>query len=145
MSISDAEQTKTIVLDFFDQAINGHDPSALERFCSEEYVWHGAEDESEELPEVRGLPAFTELVKAFLVAFPDFHTDIRDVIAGDDRVAVRYVEGGTHASNFIGVPATGKRVLWPGIGIFRVEDGKIAEEWFQSAIVAKIQAAALDA
>jgi predicted ester cyclase len=67
------------------------------------------------------------------------------VVAGDDRVAVRYVEGGTHAGDFIGLPATGKQVLWPGIGIFRVEDGKIAEEWFQSAIVAKIQAAAIGA
>jgi steroid delta-isomerase-like uncharacterized protein len=143
--LSSAEESKAIVLRFFEEAINGHDVPALDRFCSEEYVWHGAEDESEELPEVRGLPEFKKLVQAFLTAFPDFHTDIRDVVADHDRVAVRYVEGGTHASDFIGVTASHKRVIWPGIGIFRVEDGKIAEEWFQSAIVSKIEEGGSDA
>lgn len=139
--MSTAQDTKTIVLRFFEEAINGHDIPALDRFCSDSYIWHGAEDESEELPEVRGLTEFKKLVQAFLDAFPDFHTDIRDVVADEDRVVVRYVEGGTHAGDFIGVKASHKHVLWPGIGIFRVEDGKIAEEWFQSAIVAKIEQA----
>lgn len=139
--VSNAQASRDIVLRFFEEAINGHDVPALERFCSEHYIWHGAEDESEELPEVRGLTEFKKLVQAFLDAFPDFHTDIRDVVADDDRVAVRYVEGGTHAGDFIGVVASHRKVVWPGIGIFRVEDGKIAEEWFQSAIVAKIEEA----
>jgi steroid delta-isomerase-like uncharacterized protein len=140
--MSTTEASRALVLQFFEEAINGHNPAILDRFCSQEYIWHGAEDESEELPEVRGMVEFRKLVEAFLAAFPDFHTDIRDVVADGDRVAVRYVEGGTHAGDFIGVPASGLKVMWPGIGIFRVEDGKIAEEWFQSAIVAKIEAAA---
>jgi predicted ester cyclase len=139
------DDSRTIVLDFFEQAINGHDIEALDRFCAEGYIWHGAEDESEQLPEVRGLPNFKRLVAAFLRAFPDFHTDIRDVITEGDRVTVRYVEGGTLAEEFIGLGPTHTQVLWPGIGIFRVEDGKIAEEWFQSAIVAKIEEAAAEA
>lgn len=133
--------SKEIVLRFFEEAINGHDVPALERFCSEHYVWHGAEDDSEKLPDVRGLAEFKKLVHAFFEAFPDFHVDIRDVLAESDRVAVRYVEGGTHAQDFIGIRASRERVLWPGIGIFRVQEGVIAEEWFQSAIVTKMEQA----
>jgi steroid delta-isomerase-like uncharacterized protein len=136
--MSNKEESQSIVLTFFEQAINGHDVESLDRFCSDDYVWHGAEDESEELPEVRGLVAFKRLVTAFFDAFPDFHVDIRDVVADDDRVTVRYVEGGTHVADFIGLKASQRKVLWPGIGIFRVEDGKIAEEWFQSALVPKL-------
>jgi predicted ester cyclase len=140
--VPDTEESRKIVLDFFEQAINGHRTDLLDRFCSEEYIWHGAEDESEDLPEVRGLTEFRKLVIRFLDAFPDFHTHIRDVIAEGDRVTVRYVEGGTLSQEFIGLGPTNTQVMWPGIGIFRVEDGKIAEEWFQSAIVAKLQEAA---
>lgn len=136
------DHSRQIVLGFFEEAINGHDVSALRRFCSERYVWHGAEDETEELPEVRGLVEFEKLVQAFFDAFPDFHVDLRDVVAEEDRVAVRYVEGGTHARDFIGIPASHACVLWPGIGILRLEEGVIAEEWFQSAIVTKIREAA---
>lgn len=138
------DDSRTTVLEFFEQAINGHSIEALDRFCAESYVWHGAEDESEELPEVRGLPAFRQLVAAFLRAFPDFHTEIKDVVVEDDRVVVRYIEGGTLMSDFIGLSPTHTRVVWPGIGIFRVQGGKIAEEWFQSAIVAKLHQAAGD-
>jgi predicted ester cyclase len=139
------DDSRKIVSRFFAEAINGHDVPALDRFCSEHYVWHGAQDESEELPEVRGLVEFKKLVQAFFDAFPDFHVDIRDIFAEGDRVTVRYVEGGTHARDFIGIRASRERVLWPGIGIFRVQDGVIAEEWFQSAIVTKLEQAAAGA
>jgi len=119
--MSATDDSRTIVLEFFEQAINGRNLDALDRFCSEAYIWHGAEDESEELPEVRGLLAFKRLVAEFMRAFPDFHTEIKDVVAAGDRVAVRYVEGGTLAAEFIGIQPTNTRVLWPGIGIFRVE------------------------
>jgi ketosteroid isomerase-like protein len=101
------DESKEIVLRFFEEAINGHDVPALDRFCSEHYVWHGAEDDSEKLPDVRGLVEFRKLVQAFFEAFPDFHVDIRDVFAERDRVVVRYVEGGTHAQDFIGIRASG--------------------------------------
>jgi predicted ester cyclase len=37
----------------------------------------------------------------------------------------------THAGEFMGIPATGRRVTLAGIDISRIEDGRIAEHWIQ--------------
>jgi predicted ester cyclase len=36
---------------------------------------------------------------------------------------------GTHRDEFMGIAPTGKHVMFTGIAIFRVEEGKIAELW----------------
>lgn len=130
-----------IVRGFFGEAINNRDIEALGRFCSDDYTWHAAEHQAEQLEDVRGLPAFKELCRTFFTAFPDFETELVDVIVGEDRVVARYVEGGTFVSEFLGFPPSNTKVLWPGIGIYRIEDGKIAEEWFQSALEERVRAA----
>ena len=36
---------------------------------------------------------------------------------------------GTHHGEYMGVPATGKKVKFSWITIYRIADGKVAEEW----------------
>jgi len=49
------------------------------------------------------------------------------VIAKDDRVIVWAVEIGTHEGEFLGIPATGKKIKYGAISIFSIKDGKIVE------------------
>jgi predicted ester cyclase len=42
---------------------------------------------------------------------------------------MRFVIDATHGGPLFGVPATGNHVHWTAIDIYRMEDGKIAEEW----------------
>ena len=35
----------------------------------------------------------------------------------------------THTGEFNGIPPTGKQVTWTEIHIYRLENGKIAEQW----------------
>ena len=132
---------EAIVRGFFGEAINNQDVDLLDRYCSPDYVWHAAEHRSDQLEDVRGLQAFKQLCGTFFRAFPDFETELLDVIVGEDRVVARYVEGGTFSAEFLGFPPSGTEVRWPGIGIYRIEDGKIAEEWFQSALEERVKAA----
>ena len=134
-------ELEQIVRSFFGEAINNRDVDLLDKYCSEDYMWHAAEHRSDQLEDVRGLPAFKRLCQTFFRAFPDFETELLDVIVGEDRVVARYVEGGTFSEEFLGFPPSGTKVTWPGIGIYRVQDGKIAEEWFQSALEERVQAA----
>jgi steroid delta-isomerase-like uncharacterized protein len=65
-------------------------------------------------------------------AFPDLEAHIDDLVAADDRVAVRVSFRGTHTGEFQGVPATGRQIHYVGHEFYRVEDGLIAEEWICS-------------
>jgi steroid delta-isomerase-like uncharacterized protein len=65
-------------------------------------------------------------------AFPDLEAHIEDLVAAEDRVAVRVSFTGTHAGEFQGIPATGRAVQYVSHEFYRVEDGLIAEEWICS-------------
>jgi steroid delta-isomerase-like uncharacterized protein len=64
---------------------------------------------------------------AALKAFPKWEHNIKDVIAKDDRVIVWAIEIGTHEGEFLGIPATGKKIKYGAISIFRMKDKKIVE------------------
>ena len=56
---------------------------------------------------------------------------IDDLVAQDDRVAVRDEISATHQGPFNGVPATGRKVAVGRITFYKLKDGKIAEAWSQ--------------
>src|SRR5260370_30062111 len=103
---------------------NGHQPDRARDYCTDDVVWHGTS-----LGEVNGLENLTALLTAFLGALPDLVAEEQDVIASDDLVVVRLIVTATHTGDLLGIPATGRRVQWNAIDIYRVtDDGKISEE-----------------
>ncbi len=67
-------------------------------------------------------------------AFPDFHAEIDELIIDVERakIAVRWSATGTHQGLFLGVPASGRRVLFRGIETLHIRNGLIVErsgEW----------------
>jgi steroid delta-isomerase-like uncharacterized protein len=80
-------------------------------------------------PELLGRIKQTSL--PFLNAFPDWHGTVDDIIVEGDKVVNRWTGHGTHLTNAMGMPPTGKPVTLHGITIFRIADNKIVEEWTQ--------------
>ena len=80
-----------------------------------------------------GIPSGIDGAKAahqiMLTGFPDYQTVIDDLIAEGDKVVARITMSGTHTGNFMGIPATGKRVEFTGIYIARIANDKIVEHW----------------
>ena len=70
-----------------------------------------------------------ESVKLFWKGFPDVSFSIEDIMAAGDKTITRFVIRGTHEGEFMGIPATGKKIEVSGIMISRVENGKWVEEW----------------
>ena len=115
-----------LVRAFFDEALNAHSLEALPRFCGAGYVYHAISDGR---GDTVGLDAFAGAVAAYFEAFPDIHATVLDVIAMEDRAAVRIFETGTHEGSFMGVAATHERMRWDTIAIYRAENGQLVEEW----------------
>lgn len=91
---------------------------------SENYVGHFPGDRT-----VHGREGLAAEVMAHRRAFPDWAEDVEDEIVDHDRIAARFTSRGTNTGDFLGKPATGARVEISEVSIFRLEDGKIAEQW----------------
>jgi len=56
---------------------------------------------------------------------------IEDMIAEDDRVAVRLTASARHTGTFMGMPGSGKTYEIGEIHIFRISHAKVVEHWHQ--------------
>ncbi len=70
-----------------------------------------------------------QFILKFRAAFPDAGFTIEDMVAEDDRIAVRWTIRGTQTGEFNGIPATGRPVVLAGFAFLRIEDGRFAELW----------------
>lgn len=75
--------------------------------------------------------AWVEFLSVFLTGFPDLHLEVQDSVADEHMTAQRILFTGTHTGDFRGLPPTGRNVSFAGMEINRMQDGKVAEHWFQ--------------
>ena len=76
-----------------------------------------------------GRDGLKALLSGFRAAFPDYRDLLEELVAEGDRVAARWTFRGTHQGAFQTTPATGKYVSMRGMSIFRLEDGRIVDDW----------------
>jgi steroid delta-isomerase-like uncharacterized protein len=62
-------------------------------------------------------------------AFPDLKFTIDDTIAERNEVVHHWTGKGTHKGQFLGMQPTNKHATVSGTSIYRIDKGKIAEEW----------------
>ena len=106
------------------EAWNRQDLDVVEDLLASDYVRHDAN-----LPDVNGPTAQLEFIAGVLRAFPDLQVQAEQLIAQDDHVAVRVSMRGTHQGDFVGVPPTGREVRFESMEVFRLDGGKVAEQW----------------
>jgi predicted ester cyclase len=80
-------------------------------------------------------------VSHFLLSFPDLQHTIEEVIAEDDRVAVRFSAYGTHTGQWLHFAPTGKAIQYTGITLARIAADKLIEHhtwWDKMGLVEQI-------
>ena len=116
------KDSRTLALDILEETWNKKNPELIEGLYSTECVIHTPDGK------LHGIEGGKQLYAAYTASFPDVHFTIEDVIAEDDRVAVRYLFNGTHQGELRGIPPTGKYVTVSGSVFFRFADGKLIEQ-----------------
>lgn len=134
------EANKQLAINWFEQVWNQKNHAAIEQMFSADGVGYSL-DGSDIAPFTRS--DFKTSHQALTGAFPDIHFEVQDVLAEEDRVAVRWTANVTHLGDHLGFPATGKKGVLVGSTFMRIRDGQIVEGWNQMnfhALLARIQA-----
>ena len=71
-------------------------------------------------------------IELFEAAFPKYDLIADDIVAENDKVAVRATFQGTHKGDFFGIAPTGKEVTVSLMLIYRIANGKIVEHWMNA-------------
>lgn len=92
-----------------------------------QFVW---EDVVEQVPlpgQGSGLEGLKDVLRGMRSAFPDLHFSVEEQIAEGDKVLTRFEWTGTHRSDFLGIPATGRSEKFWGMVLDRLLDGRIKD------------------
>jgi steroid delta-isomerase-like uncharacterized protein len=122
-SISTADREKLARRLINDVWSNG-DVDAIDELVTADYV-----DYYEGAKNVEGRDGLREYVTGLRESFPDFGKEIKEVVASEDAVALRFMATGTHEAVYEGIEPTGVEMSFAGSIFFHFEDGKISETY----------------
>jgi predicted ester cyclase len=71
-------------------------------------------------------------IEMFEAAFPRYQLIAEDMVAEDDKVAVRATFKGFHKGDLMGITPTGKETAISLMLFYRIANGKIAEHWMNA-------------
>lgn len=115
------KDNKRVVQTFF-QIYDTHDYDLAYQCMAKDYIDYS-------LPQVRCLNDAISILQSTHRSFPDIRVVIEDLIAEDDQVVFRGRFIATHLGDFIGYPATGARIEFEAIEIFKLKENKIVSSW----------------
>lgn len=107
----------------FEELFNERNLDAAEELFAPDYRNHAGGDHN-------GPEGMKRLIEELTAAFPDHHSQIEDVVADGDRVALRVTFSGTHEGDFRGMPATGRRFSQMQMHLVALDDqGRAVDHW----------------
>jgi predicted ester cyclase len=71
-------------------------------------------------------------IEMFEAAFPRYQLIAEDMVAEDDKVAVRVTFKGFHKGDLMGITPTGKETTISLMLFYRIANGRITEHWMNA-------------
>jgi predicted ester cyclase len=75
--------------------------------------------------------ALRNYAQNMMAPWSDMRMTEEEAIEGQDAVVIRNRVEATHTGEFLGIPATGRRIAWDNISIVRVSNGRVVGQWAQ--------------
>jgi steroid delta-isomerase-like uncharacterized protein len=116
---------KSVVRRLYEEVWNKRKLEVMSELVSPSHALHGPIYSGPAIgPEV-----YRSQVSMFVGGFPDLRFAIEDTVAEQDKVVVCWTFSGTHKGEFMGVPATNKKVSVDGITIHIIAKGIIMDSY----------------
>ena len=117
-----AETNKALVRRLVDEAQTKGNLDVVDELLADDFVDHCP------FPGVPPTRDGAKMLFGYLRSvFPDLQVRIDEQVADDEKVVTRKTFEGTHRGEFMGVPASGRRVSFEVIDILTIRDGRISE------------------
>lgn len=116
------DENKTFMSSFIEEVINQKNLAAADKLVAPDFI--------EQLPfpgQGPGREGLKFVLTSMFVGFPDMSWTVHEQIAEGEKVVTRFSWTGTHQGEFMGIPATSKRVEVWGIVIDVVKNDLFAE------------------
>lgn len=119
------EANKALVRRLYEEGFNQGNLAAVDQIVAPDVVTHD--------PIILDAPTGSDSIRGGIEmirkAFPDLHVEILDLIAEGDRVASYVLMRGTNTGDYRRGGATNKRGTMRAFLLWRIADGKLAENW----------------
>jgi steroid delta-isomerase-like uncharacterized protein len=123
------EENEALVRRYLEEAYNARNPEAVADLLADDFVRHNVA--YPQLDQAPGTSDDAARIKAWLNAFPDLHIAIEKLITAEDTVVGWLIWRGTQEGPLQQweAPVTRQAMERESIVIYRVECGRIAENW----------------
>ena len=115
------EKNKEVVLAYHKKVWSEGNYESLKDILTDDFVCHYLTSEK-----WVGIPAAKKEISGWRAIFPDWKEEIVDIIQEDDKVVMRYKATATHTKTYEGIDATGAKIEIYEVSIYRISNGKIA-------------------
>jgi predicted ester cyclase len=124
MSESTAKRNEHLIRRFYDELWNEWRFDLVDELLAPQIRFRGSRGTV-----MTGRDAFRRYAEATRAAFADWHNQIDELLAVDDRVVTRMTWTGTHTGRLGSIEPSGARVAYVGAAFFRIAGGLIDEAW----------------
>jgi steroid delta-isomerase-like uncharacterized protein len=117
------EENKDVIKRYWDGKWNKRLPSTLDELQTPDVVYHSPS------MNMNGVEEYKQVYGSYRAALHDTEVVIEEMIAEGDKVMTRIRLSGVHGGALGDIPASGNKFSCIDYTVFRLVDGKIAEEW----------------
>ncbi|MBM3766381.1 MAG: ester cyclase [Acidobacteria bacterium] len=119
-----ASGADAVVRQWFERVWNNGEENAIDDLVATDAVARGLSS-----GDLKGPDQFKPFFQSMRASFPDIGITLLRCVTEGDLCAAHYKVTGTHKGDGLGFPATGRKVVYEGMTMFRVADGKLQEGW----------------
>ena len=116
--------TRDLVGCFYEEVWNCGNKAKIPELLHESFTFRGSLGQTK-----RGLDAFAGYVEFVRDALSEYRCEIQEIVCEGSKVFAKVLFSGVHHKEFLGYPATFRRVEWIGAALFTVDGNKFSDLW----------------
>jgi steroid delta-isomerase-like uncharacterized protein len=116
--------TGDLVRSFYEEIWNRGNKAKIPELLHESFIFRGSLGQTK-----RGHHGFAEYVEFVTDALSEYRCEIQEIVCEGSKVFAKVLFSGVHGKEFLGYPATFKRVEWIGAALFTIDGNRVADLW----------------